>query len=363
MIPSIFPLSTAWGYGAPKLSKKIPLSPQPPLPEKNNYFQHIVCLDFKQIDVHAILLYKIDPLGRVLAEKDKKNAIPSPMGLLFHQKKNILPQLIEYYLKLKETYKNNKTASRALDHLIEWVGQAVTNEDCRFYSPALTNALNSVKALFRETAQTTLKNCGYEVAHAEDSRLYVSNNQPLSGEDLDRLLELVYRDLGKMLEKNQVIEKGGEGKKWVPSLRVGPRYDHFFVTQIAGAKNTLKYVHLANRGSEWDRSENFVSGDVVSLYHQFEKDLFYSIFHKQNPLDVIKEYIENTHQGKYNELLFYRKKIVKKLKEYEEPYPPHVQAARKVPDFSARWVEYVLTSNGGEPKGHVSSPINLSTLH
>ena len=260
-------------------------------------------------------------------------------------------------MNLKEKHQKDKTQSLVFNGLIKMVTTAVTKETCRFYSPALTSAIDSVIKLFRNVVGDVLKDNGYIIAYEEKNQLYVSNNLSISEVEIKRLIDIVTDCLKKKLLKDKVIEEQGSFLKETPVIKPGPSYHYFFTTQI-GAENNLKSVYLANVASNWVKSENLILGDTVELYSLFEKDLFYAIFHKQNPSEVIKNYLEKVNQGEFDDKLFYRKKIVKHLDKYEEPYPNHIQAAKKIPNFSSNWIEYAMTLKGCEARGHVVSTIN-----
>ena len=68
----------SFGYAAPKVPvKRIAIHSPSPI-SQNNYFQHVFCLNFEYIEAYAILLYKIDPLGRIWAEKGRKKCHSLP---------------------------------------------------------------------------------------------------------------------------------------------------------------------------------------------------------------------------------------------------------------------------------------------
>ena len=68
--------------------------------------------------------------------------------------------------------------------------------------------------------------------------------------------------------------------------------------------------------------------------------------------------------GQRDEQLVYRKRLRRKLTDYERNVPPHVQAARlcaerKLPVPSrGSWVEYVITSGGAEPVARRLAPLD-----
>jgi len=68
--------------------------------------------------------------------------------------------------------------------------------------------------------------------------------------------------------------------------------------------------------------------------------------------------------GQHDEHLLYRKRLRRKLVDYQRNVPPHVQAARlfeerglSVPSRGS-WVEYVITTGGAEPAEKPLAPLD-----
>ena len=68
--------------------------------------------------------------------------------------------------------------------------------------------------------------------------------------------------------------------------------------------------------------------------------------------------------GEHDGQLIYRKRLRRKLDEYQRNIPPHVQAARlyqerglPVPTRGS-WVEYVITTAGAEPAARPLAPLD-----
>ena len=71
--------------------------------------------------------------------------------------------------------------------------------------------------------------------------------------------------------------------------------------------------------------------------------------------DYVKSLTREVLAGHHDELLVYRKRLRRKLGDYQRNVPPHVQAARlcegrglPIPSRGS-WVEYVITIAGAEP--------------
>jgi DNA polymerase-2 len=68
--------------------------------------------------------------------------------------------------------------------------------------------------------------------------------------------------------------------------------------------------------------------------------------------------------GERDEQLVYRKRLRRKLDEYQRNIPPHVQAARLCVERGlpaprrGSWVEYVITAAGAEPAAAALAPLD-----
>ena len=61
--------------------------------------------------------------------------------------------------------------------------------------------------------------------------------------------------------------------------------------------------------------------------------------------------------GELDDKLVYRKRLRRKLADYQRNVPPHVQAARKSSNPQS-WISYVLTVNGPEPSDERQSELD-----
>ncbi len=72
------------------------------------------------------------------------------------------------------------------------------------------------------------------------------------------------------------------------------------------------------------------------------------VFHDEKIEDYIKGFVDDIKNGKYDELLIYKKAIRKAVESYTKTTPPHIQAARKAGKSDVGIIEYYLTVNGPE---------------
>ncbi len=93
------------------------------------------------------------------------------------------------------------------------------------------------------------------------------------------------------------------------------------------------------------------------------------IFHGEDPSDYVREMVEKTNSGEFDDQLVYQKRLRRKLHEYQKNIPPQVRAARLADDINAKLgrplqyqnrgrIEYLITVNGPEPHEYRNSPID-----
>jgi DNA polymerase-2 len=80
--------------------------------------------------------------------------------------------------------------------------------------------------------------------------------------------------------------------------------------------------------------------------------------------DYVRSFTASVVAGERDQDLVYRKRLRRKLDEYERNVPPHVQAARLARERGLKaasrgsWVEYVMTSAGAEPAEQPLAPLD-----
>lgn len=103
-----------------------------------------------------------------------------------------------------------------------------------------------------------------------------------------------------------------------------------------------------------------VRSDWTPLAQQFQQVLYERIFKGEPYQEYVKDYVNRTLGGEFDELLVYRKRLRRPLEDYERNVPPHVRAARTADEYnrqqgrplqyqSGGWIRYVITLAGPEP--------------
>ena len=104
-----------------------------------------------------------------------------------------------------------------------------------------------------------------------------------------------------------------------------------------------------------------VRTDWTELARQFQQNLYQLIFDGEPYEEYIRQMVADLFEGRFDELLVYRKRLHKHLNEYQKNVPLHAQAAIKAETRfkqagqpsryrNKSWVEYVITVAGAQTR-------------
>ena len=143
-------------------------------------------------------------------------------------------------------------------------------------------------------------------------------------------------------------------------------YQKFLMPTIRGQETGSKkrYAGLIDRNGKQEiifKGLETVRTDWTVLAQEFQQTLYHKVFHNEDVEEYIRDYVERTNSGEFDSKLIYRKRLRRKLEEYQKNVPPHVRAARQADAINEKlgrplqyqhggWIEYVITLNGPEPK-------------
>ena len=96
------------------------------------------------------------------------------------------------------------------------------------------------------------------------------------------------------------------------------------------------------------------------MAHQIQRELLALLF-RDTPPEQIEDHIFAwvcaVRAGEKDADLVYRKSLRKAVEAYTRSTPPHVKAARLLPNPRGV-IHYVVTRDGPQPVGHISSPVD-----
>ncbi len=93
-----------------------------------------------------------------------------------------------------------------------------------------------------------------------------------------------------------------------------------------------------------------VRSDWTALAREFQRELYRRVFFDEPFEEYVRSTVADLLSGKRDDDLVYRKRLRRRVEDYEKNVPPHVQAAlKRSKSVTDRWVRYVVTTRGPEP--------------
>ncbi len=318
-------------------------------------FENVLVLDFKSLYPSIIRTFRVDPLGLVEAGED---AIEGFEGARFARERSILPGLLEDLWRARDRAKaaGEEAPSRAIKIIMNSFYGVLGTPGCRFFEPRLVASITRRGHEIITRSREWIEGEGLRVIYGDTDSLFVRLGPGPGekecreiGEDLvTRLNRRWYSDL----ERRYRIESRLQ-------LEFDCHYLRFFMPTIRGSElgSKKRYAGLARRGGdlvlEFTGLEA-VRSDWTPLAREFQRELYRRIFFDEPFEDYVRTTAADLLSGKRDRDLVYRKRVRRRLEDYEKNVPPHVQAALKRSKASPgartdRWVRYVITTRGPEP--------------
>ncbi len=318
------------------------------LDPKPGIYDDVIVLDFKSLYPSIIQTFKIDPLSRLLNEKDTIN---TPAGYKFSASNHILPGYINGLMTLRAEAKKKgeKQLSQAIKILMNSFYGVMGSYGCRFFHPDLPSAITNTGQWLLLGSKEFLEKSGYEVVYGDTDSLFVKlksgegENAKLNGEHLADELNNYWREsLLKRFNVNSFLE-----------IEYEKYYRKFIITPARGSESGAKkrYAGLLVENNE-EKLEfvgmEFVRSDWTRLAKEFQVELYDKVFHNKEITSWLRNLIDKINRGKFDDKLVYRKRLRKDTNDYVKNIPPHVRAAKMI-DMHSGTVYYVVTQRGPIP--------------
>lgn len=319
-------------------------------------YRNVIVLDFKSLYPSIIRSFLIDPLGMAVAQND---AVPGFDGASFSRQTHILPGLISELWQQRDVAKrdNNSPMSQAIKIIMNSFYGVLGSRGCRFHDYRLASSITRR---------------GHEIIQTSLQLLQAAGNRVIYG-DTDSLFVLLDPDLDpSRVQASGVALQNQLNSHWQQVLRdryqlqssleveFETHYARFFMPTIRGSESGSK-KRYAGLVAEPDGSRRLqikgleaVRTDWTPLAREFQRELFLRVFSDQSIDALVQQTRDQLLAGKLDHKLVYRKRIRRRLDEYQRNVPPHIQAARKASQ-PGRWIEYLITLNGPEPLSDLTS--------
>lgn len=352
------------GFVAPNITEhKMQLNPGGfVMDSQPGLYDSVLVLDYKSLYPSIIRTFLIDPAGMIegLAHPEPQHSVQGFRQAWFSRTTHCLPDIVSHIWQARDKAKkeHNAPLSQALKIIMNAFAGVLGAEGCRFFDPRLTASITMRGHEIMRTTKRLIESQGYQVIYGDTDSTFVWLREQHTEEQAQKIgyaLRDYVNDWWKQHLKDEWQLEG------VLELEYETHYRRFLMPTVRGAEmgSKKRYAGLSQDKMIFKGLET-IRSDWTPLAQIFQKELYTRIFHRQSYREYIREYIQNIRASKFDDRLVYRKRLRRKLTDYQRNVPPHVRAARAADDYNIKlqrplqyqnggWISYIITQAGPEP--------------
>ncbi|ONH50268.1 DNA polymerase-2 [Pseudomonas cedrina] len=372
------PLMHRQGFVAPNLGDKPPQASPGGfvMDSRPGLYESVLVLDYKSLYPSIIRSFLIDPVGLIegLKYPDDSDSVEGFRGARFSRTRHCLPSIVARVSEGREVAKreHNAPLSQALKIIMNAFYGVLGSSGCRFFDTRLASSITLRGHQIMRQTRELVEAQGYEVIYGDTDSTFVWLGSAHTQEEASRIGHALVQHVNDWWREHL---RTAFGLQSALELQYETHFTRFLMPTIRGAEEGSKkrYAGLVVRS---DGSEEMVykgletvRSDWSPLARRFQQELYQRIFHRQPHQNYIRDYVARTLSGEFDELLIYRKRLRRRLDDYERNVPPHVRAARLADEYNDRlgrprqyqrggWISYVISVNGPEPLEVRQAPID-----
>ena len=339
-------------------------------------YDSVLVLDYKSLYPSIIRTFLIDPVGLVegMRHPNDADSVPGFRNARFSRSKHCLPAIVEQIWQGREAAKrqHNKPLSQALKIIMNALYGVLGSSGCRFFDPRLASSITLRGHEIMRQTRELIEAEGYQVIYGDTDSTFVWLKQPHDEQQAAQIGRTLVQRVNAWWQQHLQQQFGLENAL---ELEFETHYSRFLMPTIRGAEQGSKkrYAGLIARGGGEEemvyKGLETVRTDWTPLAQQFQQQLYQRIFKRQPYQDYVRDYVGKTLNGDFDDQLVYRKRLRRKLDDYQRNVPPHARAARIADDYNRSqgrplqyqnggWISYVMTVAGPEPLETRHSPID-----
>ena len=360
------------GYVAPNASREQTASPGGfVLNSRPGIYDHVLVLDFKSLYPSIIRTFCIDPLGLALGLSDEcleGETVEGYIGGRFARRRHILPAVIKALWQQRDQAKavGDEPLSQAIKIIMNSFYGVLGTPGCRFFDPRLASSITLRGHQILGRTRDYIESRGHQVIYGDTDSVFVWIQDATSDAAAVSAGQCLESDLNAWWQAQVREEFQLESAL---EVQFETHYKRFLMPTVRGSDKGSKKRYagvIETRGSDRlvFKGLETVRTDWTRLAREFQEELYRRIFMQQDYADYVKEVTARVLAGELDDQLVYRKRLRRKLVDYERNIPPHVQAARLCEERGIAapqrgdWVEYVMTTSGAEPATAPLAPID-----
>ena len=360
------------GFVAPNASTDHSASPGGfVLDSQPGLYDHVLVLDFKSLYPSIIRTFAIDPLGLVLAQHGdlaEGATVPGFAGARFARSGHILPALITSLWQQRDAAKaaDDAPLSQAIKIIMNSFYGVLGSPGCRFFDARLASSITRRGHEILLRTRERIEASGHRVIYGDTDSVFVWIAEAGSDAEAEQAGRVLQADLNRWWREHLQREFGLDSAL---ELEFETHYRRFLMPTIRGSEKGSKkrYAGLVGSGETQRlvfKGLESVRSDWTRLARDFQEELYRRVFLDEPWDDYVKQITADLLAGRHDAGLVYRKRLRRRLDDYQRNVPPHVQAARRYPEQGlplprrGDWVEYVITASGAEPAAAPRSPLD-----
>lgn len=315
-----------------------------------------VC-DFKSLYPSIIRTFNIDPLGYAAAQGGAR-AVRTYDGTAFAKGAgSILPGMLDtlFPQRAEAKARGDEIGSQAIKILMNSFYGVLGTPACRFFNPAIANAITSQGRFLLGWSRQWFSDRGYQVLYGDTDSVFVASGMD-DGDAAGEIGRRLMREFNTELSEFLAVSAGVESRL---ELEFEKLYSKLFLANVRGGGQGARkrYAGLRHGSTEIE----FVGMEVVrrdwtELAKQVQRNLFARLFSGDEVTDYLGQVVGDLRAGRLDELLIYRKGLRKNVADYTTNVPPHVQAVKRSSAPPPRIVAYLITDQGPQLVDEASAP-------
>src|SRR5690554_3234208 len=368
------------GYVAPNLGEQQSEVVSPGgyvMDSRPGLYDNVLVLDFKSLYPSIIRTFLIDPCGFWQAEHQDLNeaeAVEGFNGARFAREGHILPDIVTELSAARDRAKHeaNEPLSHAIKIIMNSFYGVLGSSGCRFFDPRVSSSITLRGHEIIQRSREWIEQQGYAVIYGDTDSLFVwlENNcagkPPKSPEECAQIGQRLARELNLWWQATVAEEFN---LPCALEIQYETHYLRFLMPTMRGSDLGTKkrYAGVVDKQGRQEvvfKGLENVRTDWTQLARQFQMTLYAKVFAGEDYRDFVRATTQSVLNGERDAELIYRKRLRRQLHEYQKNVPPHVQAARKLEQWTGErlrrgdWIEYVITTNGAEPLAAQKSPLD-----
>jgi DNA polymerase-2 len=337
-----------------------------------------------------------------LRQPDDEHSVEGFRGARFSRSRHCLPAIVERVWQGREAAKRegNKPLSQALKIIMNAFYGVLGSSGCRFFDPRLASSITMRGHQIMRRTRELIEAQGHQVIYGDTDSTFVwlerahdEAEAAAIGRELVAHVNRWWREhLHDVYGLESALElqfethyrrflmptvRGAElgSKKEPPRSASGllpPEGAVFALGRPGSKKRYAGQVMRADGKTELVfKGMETVRTDWSPLAQQFQQELYQRVFDRQPHQGYVQDVVRRTLSGQMDDLLVYRKRLRRRLGEYQRNVPPHVRAARMADEFNESqgrprqyqnggWISYVITEAGPQPLEARRFPIDYA---